>query len=1019
MADGDLSDFAEQARQRSEAFMQRSREQMFQNVQMPSQGMGGRAAPGIAGGFAAGEDRPMPGTPAGRLLDTITDLVRRGTTFGVGAGGAAVGGFAQPIAGGYGAATQAAGGGLAFLAGAGAFGPAGTGGGTQLDLQQRMNFFQSAFTAYGSGLPFGLGRYAAQRTDMERLQAQVMAREDMAYSMAGGAQRGLFGALNLASFGLSNFMMRREGMLLETTRSQEFSRRLQGQLRFLTRDALEEAGLGEYAGVFAAGVSRRGAEAFAAPMMRQLGRLEREMGLDPSEVMALQGRAMGMMGVMGVERAVRAGGAGELGRQVGRQTFAVRDIQQTLNLSEDEAEEFFQTIGQMYGTAERVAGMARQARQAAGRWGMSKREVFDIMREFEDVGRGMALGQTRAREAGMDLVGAMRAQQRAGLLTREELLMYGGRTEEEALRIQARTRFQAGVGLYQQGALQGLGMMMTQNRPAYMQFLTGGMGAMDVRAAVGQTLARDPWAGLTAQYDPRTTAMAGRLGWMTQYQMVVAEERGGFFLSQNESERIRRFQDLTGMQNLEAARWYRVYEREQNRFREMARNDLGARDPDQAALEIQGIYHRMLGEGMGEFAETVTGRRDPYAAATRLWQLAGGGTDRFDPNARLEDVLLGSAQRTISPEFTERIGRILGRSDHMDPYYIRAVDLARGIGDDEEAIRIRFRGATHFFQNRLDITGAIESLGVRGASETMLTEMFLGGPGRAPGIFGGREGEHVRVQITPQGRVRVTHSSLGGGPREVSLQELPSTIESLNLPEGVRSRVLTNIYERLTGRMRWLRRGGLQETLQGAVERGDISVMAQAAYERLIMGRHRGLAENLFPGIEMDGIEDRTLTAFGAPETMRDLVGRTANLEVIEKSYPSEFRRIQEYLRGQGLEGVLGFTRAFHGRSGGGLAVQDWGRLSTLFGTTSNTAASLRAAVETAGIDIDGLNIEQALKGAGQARSRLEKILSMSPVATQIFNQVVGNQEREVNQIRDGSSPEKAFWVVIKKEEKP
>lgn len=1040
MPEGDLSELAYQARQRSEAFMQRSREQMFQTLQAQPQALGGRIAPAVGGGAAAANlaNQPQAGTPAGRLLDTITDLVRRGTAFGAGAGGMAAGAVAQPVASGYGAATQAAGGGVAFLAGAGAFGPAGTSGGTQMDVQQRMNFFQTLFTAYGSGLPFGLGRYAAQRTDMEAMQARIMAREDLAYSMAGGAQRGLYGALNLASFGLSNFYMRRRGMLLETTRSQEFSRTLQSQLRFLTRDALEEAGLGGAAGPFATGVSREGAQEFAGPMMRQLGRLEREMGLAPSEIMALRDRAMGTLGTTGIERAVRRGGAEGLAQEVGRQTTAVRDIQQTLNLSEDEAQEFFQTIGQMYGTAERVADMAREARRASGRWGISKREVFDVMREFEDMGRSMAIGQGRAREAGMDYVGALRAQQRAGLLTREELMMYGGRTGEEALRIQARTRFQAGVGLYQRGALGGLGMMMTQNRGAFMEFMSGRMGPMEVQGAVAQTLMNDPWAGMTARYDPRTEAMAGRLGWLTQYQRVAAEEQGGFFLSRNESERIRRFQNLTGMQNLEAARWYRSYEREQNRFREIAQGDLGVRDPGRVASEMQGLYHRLQAEGMGAWAQSVAGR-DMYEAAAWLWEQAATpdeqGVRRLDPNRNLEAVLLAAGRGRVPTErISQQVGGILSRiaiPGGLDP-----AEHIPGLGRDPSvrfeaqmelgpqapnahlvrtARRIASRRAAGFLREMPDISGAVRALSERGAQEPLLTELLFGGRGRAPGIFGGAADEQVSVNVTPGGRVRVSHESLDR-PREVALQDLVGTINQLDLPTPVRHQIINEVGMRLSSRLKYLRGGGLQTFLSEAAEAGRITSGPMAAYNRFLMGRYSQLAGELFPGLEVgETALGSPIRVLGAPETMPEMVRRVANLEGL-RGLPGggeEFRRIQGFLQAQGLEGVMDFARSFRGTSRGGLTVQNWGRLSRLFGATSDTASSLQAAIEAAGVDIGGLDIQQALQEPGQARQRLERLLTMSPVATQIFNQIVGSQERENVLIHDGSSPEKAMFVKL------
>ena len=175
MAD-DLRQAAEQARQQSELFLQRSREQMQQTFATQRQmGVGIPAGTMAAGAAGVGGGAMMSGTPAGKVLEAINTIIRRG----IGIGGGAVGGPVASVMGGIGAMGYGAQQVGAFAAGNAPFGPAGMGSGAMQSVQERMSTMQMLYTSYGGGLPGGLGRWAGQRMDMTPGQAQEMAKEEL------------------------------------------------------------------------------------------------------------------------------------------------------------------------------------------------------------------------------------------------------------------------------------------------------------------------------------------------------------------------------------------------------------------------------------------------------------------------------------------------------------------------------------------------------------------------------------------------------------------------------------------------------------------------------------------------------------------------------------------------------------------------------------------------------------------------------------------------------------------------
>jgi hypothetical protein len=1018
MAYDDMRALHEQARQQADAFMARSREQMALAVQDQQNRFAGVQ---YGGGFAAGGGGgyPQAGTPAGRLLDTISDLTRKGA----GVAGAPLG-----LAG------AAAGQGFQFASAGGPFSTSGVWGGAATGAQRNMNFMQTLFTAYGEGvnlpMPIGnIGRWSAQRLDMEKHQAQTMARDELQYRLERGTEKAGWGMFDALSFGVASYQMRAHGMGLSHVYSTMFARNMQTQGRFITKDALREAGLGGYAGAFDTGLSHAGGRAFGADMAKELGFLEKEMGLAPEEVMALQNRAMGTMGITAVNEAIRRGGTKGLARETGRQTRAVREIQQTLHLDEKEAQEFFDAMGQMYGTAERIAGMTREAKQHAGQLGINVRQVFEYMRGFEDFGRTTGLGQTRAREMGMQYIGEMRQQQRIGAISREELMMYGGTTEEEALGIRAQTRLRQNIGLFRGGALGGYEVLAGAAPGLYGGAMGGRMGALETAGAIGGVAARDPFARVRGRYDPALEARMGQDAIRIQFERVQQESRQGYFNmaaegADREALEIRRFETITNLEPLQAAREYRMFARETGVFGRLAeREDLKGQGRD-----IQNLYGEIRARGLLGYVTAATGRSSTYEGVANIYKMMGGkqgGAMTLDDALRAAGAApthATAAAREIGNKLAPignvlsslSVGLTLGGATSRELKAWQRIAAGEGLENDppvpenvmqfiddtvrkggvdpasKEGLRRRkialinatvlrpmetMKTTTEFLKAFSgDISEATSAITMRGGD---VNEYLLGVSGEMGVTL--EDGRHAFVGLRPGSKASVRIAGEEGS-KEVDLDALKSVVGN-----RAAARVYSVIARNMTG---------IEDRLKKGVETGRLGSETTAIYEAVQFGRYSDFARGIFG----ENVTD-----------MRGLAGRLANIDTLNVK---ERARVVEALASRGMEGIgTGIGAAFAGTPQG-LKLQDMGALVDLFGSDEEAAKAIRSAfgADTAKHWKES-EIRDALQGKGKRVEELKAALGQNRVGMDLVDQLLkmGGVEYNVPKGRSSSDP---IWVT-------
>lgn len=859
----------QRARQDSDTFMQKSRAQMMQTYQEQRAVFMG-AGPGQAGGMS---QYPQMGTPAGRLMDTLNSLVRQGARMG----GVAMAPIGQGISG-IGATAGAAG---AFLQGDIPFGPAGAGGGG--GVGRGLGFWQTAFTAFGEGMPFGLGKFAGQRLDMDKRQAQTLAREELSYRLAHGSRQGAYDAVSAMGFGVLSMTMRRTGQEFEARDLEYFGRLAQEQMRYVRPEALIEAGMGNNISALGTGIDQSGARQYGRQIARQMGGMQAQMGISREEATGLLRAAGTTMGGVGIER-LAARGPEAFGAGMRRMAESVRDIRQTLNIAEDEVDQFFSAMGQVYGSADRIAVMAKRSVSAAQRMGMNRRDVFTALKEFEDVGRQLGIGQAATGTAMMGQMEVMRGWERSGVISQDELFRYGGTDAHEALRRQAHVRMEQNLAMWQRGGMvTNIGMMATQAPGVFERFMGGGMGYMQTMGAIGGQMAADPLSRIRSMYDPDQHRMMGILGGRVAFQATQQMMSQGMFgmFGTPEQQRLmalHRFAQESGLQPTEARQRYEQFERERMVFNEKSREkygDQGGRSPEQRGLEMNSVFNKILAQGAQEIAMASTGTGSPLDAAASIYdRVSAKGTKEVPADMRIEDLLEESARATegggaragslavqsfFKPVVTAEVSR--GGLVNFDPVVASALRRGGSLtgikreggggffldpSGKDVSIRVQVNRARelmtqYYTDERLrDVTGTFRrELGVRGAG---MAELFFGKT-RGMVVTGKfMEGDQLvegsrYLTMAENGDLLLKH---GKSTQETSLAELSGM-----LSEDQMGRVRSTMFSRMRS---YENADNLDRTIHGLKKKGFVIGAGPMAYREWIRGRAAEELRGVFGG---------------------------------------------------------------------------------------------------------------------------------------------------------------------------
>jgi hypothetical protein len=391
------------------------------------------------------------------------------------------------------------------------------------------------------------------------------------------------------------------------------------------------------------------------------------------------------------------------------------EVQRTLHLSKKEFEEFIDQRGQVFGTMEEIAKMARQSDQAARRMGMSVAQVNQMMTGFRQQGMEMGTGQAATGQALMGMAEQIAGLQMAGGITRDELFRYGGRTTQEAVQRQVQVRMQQNLQTWQRGGLGGLGIL-AQNPQMLGRFMAGGMGFLGAQGAAGGMMAADPLTQLRAQYDPQQYRQMAVLGGRMAYQRAQDAMRAGMFgmfasPADQQLMAMDMFRRSTGLNPLEARQRYMQFERERDIFRVKA-DDLDFKNPQAHGQKMQHLYQKLMAGNMLNAAMRMTGASTPMEATARLYRdMTNKGENPIDLNKPTEDLL---QEAVSSGPLGERWVRARGGE---------AVKLLGEAGEFGRGLETRLRES-----KRSDVWRTEQS--AQGWSETRLErEIFEAGAG--------------------------------------------------------------------------------------------------------------------------------------------------------------------------------------------------------------------------------------------------------------------------------------------------
>jgi len=636
-------------------------------------------------------------------------------------------------------------------------------------------------TAYA---PTGIFPHAGMAFGMERSTRREMAREELGRRWTQGVRGAVHGTLHQATLGLSSYMMRRTGVEARWMTEMETERTLQNRLGFLRGgDYAAAEGYGVRRDFFTEGPGRGAMQV----LQRRAGDLQAQYGYGVEQMNALTRTAAGAVDVTRIQN-YAAGGRGGM-TAMGREISDIRDtaaaMAREMQMSEKEIQEFFGRLKNvMQVTGEGVKTFQQENRKLSMQGPFSQRQVAEMRMQFTQMGRSMYMGGMAFGTEAMEQANRVAELRRSGVISAETLLREGGGLDPQAMARMIASRLQQQAGLVQGGNFNQALLLAGQNPGAYAGMM-GGAGYMETQAAIGATIARNPFALLQAQLDPnavrRVTVQAPAIAFQRAQQM------GELFISQNEEQRRAQMIRQFGIQMGYNVRTPQGLAQARTRYEEMEvqREELSVQLSDvfnggeagrtRSEEDIRKMSNELTGLMLetGESAETLAYTMYTIQNDTdlsRRWSSAdAAGRSRIT-----REVLATEKAGVLAAELESAsgtIGKALARSPKEGVR--KARNLARQLekeGVANDVINQAIFGEVSEFRLR-------EGKGL-GLGETRLRM------GKDPFIrISGRAGDVRKFE-----RQRLVH--LGGGKMEMQTEQMSMTVHDLN--NFIRENGITN-----------------------------------------------------------------------------------------------------------------------------------------------------------------------------------------------------------------------------------
>ncbi len=385
-------------------------------------------------------------------------------------------------------------------------------------------------TAYA---PTSLFPHAGMSFGMERGVRREMAQEELGRRWTQTGRGALHSIAHGATLGLSSYAMRRTGLEASWLTEMETERTLQNRLGVVRGSPFSAvSGKGVARDFFQAGPGR----AAMNVIQQRGGELQSQFGYGSEQMNMLTRMSAGAVDVTRIQQA-HAGGRGGmagLGREISDIREQAAGMAREMQMSEKELQEFFGRLkGVMRITGEGLKDFQQENRRLSGQGPFSQKQVAGMRMQFTQMGRQMYLGGADFGTQAMEQANRVSELRRSGVISADTLLREGGGLDPEAMARMVAARIQQQAGLVQGGNFNQSLVLAGQNPDAYAAMM-GGASLMQTQAALGATMARNPFALLQAQLDPaavrRVTMQAPAIAFQKAQQM------GGVFVSQNQEQ---------------------------------------------------------------------------------------------------------------------------------------------------------------------------------------------------------------------------------------------------------------------------------------------------------------------------------------------------------------------------------------------------------------------------------------------------------------------------------------------------
>jgi hypothetical protein len=449
-------------------------------------------------------------------------------------------------------------------------------------LGRALSNLTGGFLFPGYSMQFGASRALVTQRAEDELRQRI---DDFAIRAGSNA-------LNMATFGVSDFFINRSSLAFLTERgttARNIMNRFANVRSGLRPEDMAAGGRGaRLYGDFTQNLTTDFQRA-----MTDLNRM-RGFSLSKEDYGNLEDAIFSSMTFGERERLVRSG-RGAAAQQIEQRRNEIVELTKALSINTTQAAELARNISELNVSTKDTVRVARQVNVGTMNLGITRDQETEMRLGLITQGRGMDLGTGRAFSSAQFASSALLFNRLTSQGREEELGRFGGSGMTAAQNYQNQM-FQIGANMQQRtGVAVGLGGFM------------GEQGTVGLAQTMARVYGRNPLAALTLQLDPNARVRSAVLSPLAAYRQIMADAQrfGPNSLLSRPELLAQRFANLTGVSIERGAEMMETYRRSDQQFNTLAGQLSSLGNQRVTSADLTNFQQRAAAAGVALSAEDI------------------------------------------------------------------------------------------------------------------------------------------------------------------------------------------------------------------------------------------------------------------------------------------------------------------------------------------------------------------------------------------------------------------------------